>query len=389
MEYTLFDTRIGPCGVAWSDRGLRWLQLPERDRDSTEARLRARVAATPSASAPTWVGDTIRRITGHLEGRLDDLRDVPCDMEAVPPFHRKVYEAVREVTPGRTATYRDVAVGLGSVQRARAVGQAMARNPIPLVVPCHRVLAADDACGGFSAHGGVNTKARILAVEGVRSADAFHPLLQPALDDGDFDLRAAIEGLSMRDPALGQFIREAGGFALAPRRGQDTWGALLRAIVYQQITGKAAETILGRVRDLAGGDEALTPAWLCATSDAALRAAGLSQSKLAAARDLAEKCRGGEVPAMSALRELDDETVVDTLTRVRGIGRWTVEMLLIFNLGRPDVLPLGDYGVKKGFQALFGGRALPSADALSRRGARWKPWRSVASWYLWRAAEKT
>ncbi len=131
-----------------------------------------------------------------------------------------------------------------------------------------------------------------------------------------------------------------------------------------------------------------TAAGLARLSDTRLREAGLSAAKVAALRDLARRSRAGELPALAAAHDMDDAALIERLTRVRGIGRWTVEMLLIFRLGRADVLPLDDYGIRKGFAAALGRGALPSAERLARRGARWRPYRTVASWYLWRAAER-
>jgi 3-methyladenine DNA glycosylase/8-oxoguanine DNA glycosylase len=153
--------------------------------------------------------------------------------------------------------------------------------------------------------------------------------------------------------------------------------------VYQQLTGKAAATIFGRVKEACGGE--VTPAAILETKDAKLRACGLSGAKLAALKDLANKTIDGTVPALDALHAMDDDAIVEALTHVRGIGRWTVEMLLIFRLGRPDVLPVGDYGVRKGFARAYRKRALPTPKQLAKHGEKWRPYRTVASWFLWRA----
>ena len=197
----------------------------------------------------------------------------------------------------------------------------------------------------------------------------------------------AVPGLLAADPRLGRLILQVGEYR--PRRdpARSPFAPLTRAIVYQQLTGKAAATILNRVKTAIGGGRMPTPQRVLAASEAALRAAGLSGSKIAALRDLAEKSVTGEVPSLARLRRLDDEAVIETLTRVRGVGRWTAEMFLIFTLGRPDVLPVTDYGVRKGFGQVFNRGRLPEPEEISRRGERWRPYRSVATWYLWRAAE--
>jgi 3-methyladenine DNA glycosylase/8-oxoguanine DNA glycosylase len=199
-----------------------------------------------------------------------------------------------------------------------------------------------------------------------------------------YDPAEAAAALSAADPVLGAWIARYGACELAPR-GMETFPYLLRAITYQQLSGKAAATIHGRVLALTGDPS--TPEALLSLPDEALRGAGLSRNKLAAARDLAEKTQAGLIPPLDALHGLADEELVERLTAVRGVGPWTVEMLLIFNLGRPDVLPVTDLGVQKGFSILYGGDGLPSPAMLREHGERWRPWRSVASWYLWRAVD--
>ncbi|NUP09308.1 MAG: DNA-3-methyladenine glycosylase 2 family protein [Polyangiaceae bacterium] len=204
----------------------------------------------------------------------------------------------------------------------------------------------------------------------------------------EFDTDAALEHLRSVDKPLGKLIDRVGPFKMELKRTPSTFGALAEAIVYQQLTGKAAATIFGRVCALfPASPDGPTPALVVGATDAQLRGAGLSQSKLASMRDLATRTLAGEIPPLEELRGMDDDAIVERLTRVRGIGRWTVEMLLMFRLGRPDVWPVDDYGIKKGFAFTFKKAELPTRDDLHRRGARWKPFRSVASWYLWRAAE--
>ena len=163
---------------------------------------------------------------------------------------------------------------------------------------------------------------------------------------------------------------------------------MAEAIVYQQLTGKAAATIFARLLAIfPDTPERPTAEQLLGASDEQLRGAGLSRSKLLSLRDLARKSVNGELPILPEIHDLADEAIIERLTEVRGIGRWTVEMLLIFRLGRPDVLPADDYGLRKGFAIAYG-RELPSRKELETYGLRWKPYRSVASWYLWRAVER-
>ena len=201
------------------------------------------------------------------------------------------------------------------------------------------------------------------------------------------DWLAACRHLSERDPALGAVITRVGGTGLVPRPSASTFDALARSIVYQQLSGRAAETIFGRFRALYDHGGPLDPARVLSTPPRKLRRAGLSEAKTRAMRDLAAHAVRGDLPSIDQLRQLPPDTVIERLTVVRGVGRWTVEMLLLFRLGHPDVLPVYDLGIRKGVARITRRRELPEPETVSRRGERWRPFRSVASWYLWRAAE--
>jgi methylated-DNA-[protein]-cysteine S-methyltransferase len=181
-HYCVFDTAIGPCGVAWSEHGLRRLQLPESDRAATERRLSAS-AASATGAAPAEIDQLIADIRDYMTGHSVDFAAVAIDLTDVEPFEAKVYAAARAVAWGQTVSYGELARRTGSPGAARAVGRALARNPVPVVVPCHRILAKGHRIGGFSAPGGTFTKERLLALEGVR-VEAGTPLL-PGLFEGD------------------------------------------------------------------------------------------------------------------------------------------------------------------------------------------------------------
>jgi 3-methyladenine DNA glycosylase/8-oxoguanine DNA glycosylase len=216
------------------------------------------------------------------------------------------------------------------------------------------------------------------------------PILSIAARRADglsFDPDIACRHLATADPLMGDLIARVGAFTMRPEPTQSLFAALARSIVYQQLTGKAAATILGRVTHLFAPRRFPTPRDLLQVSPVELREAGLSAAKAAALRDLAMRTLDGTVPSLARIRRMEDEEIIQRLTMVRGIGRWTVEMLLIFRLGRPDVLPLSDLGVRKGFALTFRKRELPDPAVMIRRAQRWQPYRSVASWYLWRALE--
>lgn len=386
--YTLFDTAIGACGLVWGESGVLGLQLPEATERDTRARLIAEFPGAPEATPPPEARVAIDAITALLRGEAADLSAIRLDMDRTPPFHRKVYEAARAIPPGSTLSYGEIARLIGSPGAARAVGQALGRNPFPIVVPCHRVLAAGGKPGGFSANGGVDTKLRLLAIEGAvtnSAAGLSRPSLFPDVRPLPFDPEAAVAHLRSADPELARAIDAAGPFKLELKPAASLFAALAEAIVHQQLATKAAAAIHGRYCVLfprsPGGP---TAEELLRTSDEQLRGAGLSRPKLLALRDLARKAADGAIPTLSEIASMDNEAIVTRLTAVRGVGRWTVEMLLVFRLGRPDVLPLDDYAIRKGFAAAFGLSDLPERREVEARGERWKPYRTVASWFLWR-----
>jgi len=193
--------------------------------------------------------------------------------------------------------------------------------------------------------------------------------------------------LSATDPRMAALIARSLRYNIKPAPLIRPFDALAESIAYQQLSGKAAATIFGRVRALFPRRKYLDPEKILATPDESFRAAGLSRSKIAAVKDLAAKTIDGTVPSARAIARMSDEEIILRLTEVRGIGRWTVEMLLLFDLGRPDVWPVDDYGVRKGFAKIFGRRKLPTPKQLMKLGEKWRPYRSVAAWYFWRALD--
>jgi DNA-3-methyladenine glycosylase II len=218
-----------------------------------------------------------------------------------------------------------------------------------------------------------------------------------------YNSAGALLALSAADPKLARLIQRVGPFNLRIASAQSPFEALVEAIVYQQLNGKAADTIHRRLiesfapiltLEVAGTHP--TPQQILDCPNEQLRSAGLSGNKSLALRDLAAKTIDGTVPTLARIRRMSDEAIIEHLTQVRGIGKWTVEMFLIFRLSRPDILPVSDYGVRKGFALTFQGlkpatkvtpALLPTPAEMERRAERWKPWRSVASWYLWRACD--
>ncbi len=199
---------------------------------------------------------------------------------------------------------------------------------------------------------------------------------------------AAHQHLTAGDKRLADLIARSRRFEITPSLNVRPFDALAESIAYQQLSGKAAATIWKRVREIFGRRKFLDPKAVLATPDERFRAAGLSRSKVAALKDLAAKTLDGTVPSARQLEKMSDDEIIERLTQVRGIGRWTVEMLLLFDLGRPDVWPVHDYGVRKGFAKIFNKRKLPTPKQMERHGAKFSPYRSALAWYCWRALDK-
>lgn len=367
-----FDTLIGGCAVAWSERGIAALELPSSEPAATRRSLERKLGAVEWNEPPTAVRRTIAGVQRHLGGLpWRDGARARLDLSGCPRFAQRVYEELRSVPPGQTISYGELGARVGNRSAARAVGRAMAENPVPLLVPCHRVVTGDGALGSFSAFGGAVTKLRLLSLEG---AD-----LGPIARGGVRQLRRA-------DSRLARVMRRVGRYTLAESQGRDHFTALARAIVHQQVSTHAAATIFGRLSRIAGRGGRLSARRLLALSADELRAAGVSRQKAGYLRDLAEQLTAGQLPLARAAH-LDDEAVISALIRVRGLGRWSVQMFLMFRLGRLDVLPVDDLGLRKGAQLVYGGARPLEPTELHRLAERWRPFRSIATWYLWRALD--
>jgi DNA-3-methyladenine glycosylase II len=194
-----------------------------------------------------------------------------------------------------------------------------------------------------------------------------------------------MRALTKADPVLGRAIKRHGAYAVTIHRGGTPFSLLAHAVINQQLSGKAAATIEARLVAALGG--VLKPETVAAAPFDVLRGAGLSRAKAATLQDLAAKTLDGTIPNFRKLDRMSDETVIEHLTAVKGVGVWTAQMFLMFSLARPDIMPVGDLGVRKGFQRLYKHEEMPAPKAILDHAERWRPWRSVASWYLWRAAD--
>lgn len=382
-----FETIAGFCTVAWKDSNLRNLFLPEMCLKSHRQRVMHALPGSAEQKSPSFYLPLIRQIKAYFNGKVSDFGQWSIELDGQPVFYRQVFETLRTIPAGRILSYKDLAEKCGNHSAARAVGQAVRNNPLPLIIPCHRVICSDGRLGGFTAAEGLQLKIRMLEIEGLEVISADRPFIRPPMNLSEISISNAVEELSEKDRELGIFIRSAPVFNLRPDAMNSPFQALLEAIVYQQLTGKAAATIFSRLLAVFGKTRSVSPLDIIRAGDPELRAAGLSGAKIAAARDLAEFAASGQLPSLEELQKMHNADIISTLTQIRGIGRWTVEMLLIFKLGRADIVAADDYGLRKGLAAIRGMQKLPSPAILLEQSKKWKPYGTIASWYLWRAAE--
>ena len=385
--FTLFETAIGRCGIAWLNAVWSAFSFPSGAKPRRGSACAGRFPQAREVYPPAEVQLALDGIVALLRGERSDLcRGERSTWKACRRFIAAFTRSRAPFHPGATLSYGEIAKQLGSLGSARAVGQALGRNPFAIVVPCHRVLAADGGWAGSprmeaSRPSSACSRSRVRVRTGSSRCSrvtAFSVSIRMPRSSICAPPTRRSRGSSMRS---GLFACDSTG-----RRASSC--ALAEAIVYQQLNGRAAATIFARLCALfPGGHAGPNAEQILRASDARLRSAGLSRSKMLSLRDLARKAVDGKVPTLAEVHRMDDEAIIERLTEVRGIGRWTVEMLLMFRLGRPDVLPVDDYGVRKGFTIAFRKRKPPHPKDLQKYGARWRPYRTVASWYLWRATD--
>ncbi len=304
---------------------------------------------------------------------------MPVAIDGATEFMHAVYAEARRIPSGDVISYAQLAERLGKPGAMRAVGTALGKNPVPLIIPCHRIITTAGKLGGFSANGGIAAKEILLACEGVN-------LEKPRLLVSAAQWREATQHLQ-HEKTMKQLIRRVGVFPFKPRQNDDPLEAFIDAIVSQQLSTKVAATILKRVHALIGKKGKPCAKKILATDDELLRAAGLSYMKVSYLKDLAKHCVDGKFPTLEQVRQMSDEQIIKSFTQIKGVGRWTVEMYLIFDLGRADVFPGDDYGIRKAIAKLHNLPELPPAKQMAQYAEQWKPYRSVASLYLWRSLD--
>lgn len=352
-----YRTRLGLFEARWEGDRLAQLHLKEH--------------AGESQHDDTELG---RQLVAHLSGKPQDFRRWPLKTEGLTDFCRQVYRAAQEIPSGRTLTYLQLAKKLGKPGAVRAVGGALGKNPFLLVVPCHRILAAGGKLGGFSAPGGGDTKHLLLAAEGWGTESLFDP-----------GMMSEAEEFLRKCPKLGPIVEKVGPCPLQPLYPGSPFGALARAVLYQQLAGSAARAIENRVKTL-GSEPFPTARELSELPFDSLRAAGVSGPKIATLKALAQAVLEGHLQP-DALHLLPDAQVEKEVSQVKGLGPWSAQMFLMFHLGRRDVFPVKDLGIRKGVQLLTGASELPGPEPMEKLAKRWAPYRTLAAWYLWRSLE--
>lgn len=366
LEATV-DTILGPVSIARSPLGVTRIKMHGSGKGLSA------VSSQHSAKGerPELLNDLVGRIGAHFAGEPQDFSDIPLALDRAGPFARTVYDELRKVPAGQTVTYGELAARTGRPGAARAVARAMATNRVPIVIPCHRVLGAGGKLTGFSGADGIKTKCQMLVAEG--AAAPVLPRDQPLFDSlfEPYAHAAGVGHLARTDSLFGR-LYEAVGDSMHPQQFPgNPFAALVESVCYQQLAGSAAVTIFRRVKKLVG--EEPSPASVISAGFDGLRAAGMSTSKANTALALAELFTRTTAPS------------TDELLSLKGVGPWTIQMFSLFHLGLPDIFPPADLGVRKAVTALTGAKKLLSPERVKSIGRRWKPYRSIATWYLWRS----
>jgi methylated-DNA-[protein]-cysteine S-methyltransferase len=376
-NWLIFPTALGHCGISWRTHGVTAFMLPEATPVRMQKELQTITGAKKTAATlPAWIRALAQQVKLHMKGKSQDFSAVPVVVDHATDFMQAVYKEAQRIPSGSVISYAQLAERLGKPGAVRAVGTALGKNTVPLIIPCHRIITTSGKIGGFSANGGIAAKEILLACEGVS-------LEKPRLLVTASQWRAGVQYLQ-RDKQLAKIIKQVGPFPFKPKQNAEPLQVFISAIISQQLSTKVAATILKRVNVLIEKKGKPCAKKILATDDEVLRGAGLSYMKVSYLKDLAQHCVDGKFPTLEQVREMSDEKIIKRFTEIKGVGRWTVEMYLIFDLGRADVFPGDDYGIRKAIAKLHGLAEMPPAKQMAQYAEQWKPYRSIASLYLWR-----
>ena len=375
VRYGFFDSLVGKCAIVWDGGGLLRVCLPLESPSETRVSILNDFPDAKESPLTRLSKKIALAISCAISGGKVNFSFVPVNSCNWSEFDTKVYKAAKSIRQGTTITYGSLAKEIGRPSAYRAVGTALGKNPVPIVVPCHRVIAGDGSLRGFSAARGVATKRILLKLEGCNWLS----------DSLQYDLLESSQFLKTADPRMARLIRMVGPPGIDPPRKVQLFESLLKAIVSQQLSVTAAATIHSRVvEQFHCGFSRLDPTRILISDEVYLTACGLSKNKARSVKELASRVLDKSLPSEKELQEMADEDIVESLTSVRGIGRWTAQMILIFQLGRPDVLAVDDLALRKGLAILVGKKLQSSRTDLEKYARRWRPFRSAGSWYLWR-----
>ncbi len=363
--------------LAWSNQGIRKVILPGYTTGELHHKLKPYY--TFLATPPDPIYQVVSKLRNHLLGHPpQSYEDIPLDINSTD-FAMSVYRAVQQLKPGETATYGQIARNIGKPGAARAVGQALARNPVPLLIPCHRVISTSQA-GGFTAPGGLNTKETLLYWER-------RTLTGNKIPDNIWTPSTRTEGTKhLARTGMSSLINKSGQITLRPLFPARPFAALAKTVLYQQLAGKAADAIFARFLSIWGGVFP-DPDQLIGTNPQLLYQAGISRNKVTTLHHLATAILEKKLD-LANLSLLPDAQIISHLTALHGIGVWTAQMFMIFHLGRPDVWPSQDLGIHKAMQTFLPLKTNTkplSRTAINRYVTSWRPYRTLAAIYLWRS----
>lgn len=351
------------------------LWLPEGDEEFQllEAKKIFKEANLKKEAFPKVLFSWVTKIENYFKGKKVDFSKIPLDLSSRTEFQNSIYRELLKIPFGQTVKYGDIARSL-KTSGFQAIGSAVGKNPLPLVVPCHRVLAQNGP-GGFSSHLGLATKERLLKLEGVelfahKSISFF---------DKEFDLEKATQEFLKLAPQYRTVVKKSALFDPGKKKAEAPLRALAKSLVHQQLSGKAAATIWKRLVDACGnhldGLETL--------AQAKLREVGLSEAKAIALKSLVQS----NVPELRSFKRMSDREIINQISSYRGFGVWSAQMFLIFNLGRMDTFAPLDLGLQKGRALVLNEDFSKDAKFLEEWAESYAPWRTLLSWYSWRALE--
>ena len=376
VRFSFYESVLGKCALVWGGEGVLRNFLPFESPSETQNEVLHEFAEAVETGLNKEMQKVVSKLRLAISGAKVDFNDVLINKSNWSPFNKKIYEYTQSIPTGSTTTYGFLADAIGHPNAFRAVGTALGKNPLPIIIPCHRVLGRDGSLRGFSASNGIITKQILLRLEGCEVQPPF--IGYDPLESSDF--------LAKSDPRLAKLIKLVGPPCINIPRKVQIFEPLSRAIISQQISVKAAQSISRKLTEEFGKKNGnLDIERIFKARHEKLKACGLSENKALYLKELAKHARDKQLPSGEELKCMSNSEVVDSLTKLKGVGKWTAEMILIFQFGRADVLAVDDLALRKGHGILLGKKNHESSrEQLETYAKRWRPYRSAGCWYLWR-----